>query len=264
MSNAAILARKISVCNYILFHGSEAQLLRASRSSGLAIAESAMEEVANQINALHRTLSLVLTRLDALEASAASTTATTTAGRSDEIPEGNNLSSDRREQLSAPVQDSSSNSLPKMISNQKEKLAAIPELKVPEDWPRFLSQLTLIMDAAYPFVADWMHQINVLSDRPNRAVLHRVATGLNLGLELTGLYEQFVLDLWIIFTLMVQGESRSIISLVHTEMKSSEFRTVRGPAAYHELHREHQGRLVDQQILLNRQVHHPERARTVA
>ena len=106
-----------------------------------------------------------------------------------------------------------------MISNQKEKLAAIPELKTPEDWPRFLSQLTLIMDAVYPWVADWMHRINVLSERPTQPVLHRVAQGMGIERDQNELYQQFALDLWIVFTLKVQGDSRSIVTLIHTDMK---------------------------------------------
>ena len=92
-----------------------------------------------------------------------------------------------------------------MISSQKEKLAAIPELKTPEDWPRFLSQLTLIMDSAYPWIADWLHRIQQLTDRPTLPTLHRVAQGLELGLEHEGLYNQFTSDLWIVFTLKCPG-----------------------------------------------------------
>ena len=90
-----------------------------------------------------------------------------------------------------------------------------------------------------------------------------MAQGLELGLEKHGLYEQFTLDLWVIFTLKVQGDSRSIVSLIHTELKRAEDRCVRGPATFHELYREHQGRLVDHQLLLNRRVNHPERAKSM-
>ena len=173
-----------------------------------------MKNIAAQLHSLHATLTLVLTRLDVLEAAAQ-----VQAGSSNEVPEANNLrteTDDRREEFSAQVTTAG---LPRMISNQKEKLAAIPELKVPEEWPRFISQVTLIMDAAYPWIADWLHRVHNLTDRPNESALHRIAQGICLGREENELYRQFSLDLWIVFTLKVQGESRSIISLMHTEMK---------------------------------------------
>ena len=220
-------------------------------------------DVASQLESLRTTLSLVLTRMDALE---------TRIGQGDRMPEQNNLgattddAADRREQLSDPVSQTGRDGkvLPKLISNQKEKLSAIPELNKPEEWPRFLSQLMIIMDGIYPFVADWMQRVQQLSDRPSSPVLHRICMAMQLQRDQQELYEQFTIDLWVILTLKVQGESRSIITLIHTELKTSEQRTIRGPAAFHELYREHHGRFVDQQILLIRQVNSPERARSLA
>ena len=173
---------------------------------------------------------------------------------------------DRREEFSAPVHpttdDPDETPLPRMISDSKEKLTAIPELSKPEDWPRFSSQLALILDAKYPFVSEWVQRITRLSDRPTAITLKSIARDLHI--EDFRLYEQFTLDLWVVLTIKVQGQARSILALIHTELRSTTQRNVRGPAAFHELHCEHHGRLVDQQVLLNRKVNHPERAKTVA
>ena len=140
-------------------------------------------DVSSQIENLHATLTLVLSRLDALESSRTSS-APPINSAAQGMPEGNNFGDPDPPET-----------LPKLISNQKEKLTAIPELKQPEEWPRFINQVMLVMDVAYPWIADWMQRIQQLSDRPNRASLHRIAQGMQLGLENNGLYGQFTIDL---------------------------------------------------------------------
>ena len=151
-------------------------------------------DVTSQLESLHSTLTLVLTRLDALENQRSTDAGTETTrrgvaargsrtrgsaedrtGQDRTRDEDQEQDDDRREVFSDAVE--TEEKLPKLISNQKEKLAAIPELKVPEDWPRFLSQLTLILDAAYPWVADWMQRITMMQERPTRThctAWHRV------------------------------------------------------------------------------------------
>ena len=148
-----------------------------------------------------------------------------------------------------------------MISDSREKLRAIPDLERPEDWPRFSNQLALIMDPLYPWISDWVQRLTQLNDRPTKRTLNSMAR--DIGIEDAELYSQFAEDLWVVLTIKVQGQSRSILTLIHTELKYATDKSVRGPAAFHELHHEHHGRLVDQQVALNRRVNHPERAKTV-
>ena len=222
-------------------------------------------DVAAQLEALRSTLTLVLSRLDTVEArlpqempqmpsrmpqempqetpqmpsqmspQMPSQMSSQMPQETPQMPEGNNMSG------AMPPHDRTERSdrFPKMVSNSKEKLSAIPELTAPEMWPRFENQLMLIFDPIYPWVADWMHRVQQLTDRPTRVSLHRIAQGLRIDLDQNELYEQFTVDIWAVLTLKVTGEARSIISLIHTEMKSADERSVRGPAAYHELHREH-------------------------